>query len=274
MESQIDKLGLSISALVLSAYCCAAVAADLSQGIGRVAQGALRDLQRHATTRLISLTKPTPPAAPDIDLTLGVSYDRLEDSGHVWSTPFEFNYQPSESKWKFTVQGAGFTRNVEADGTRSSGLADVTALANYTLAVASDGKWLVVGSAGYSVPTHGEVGSTSGTVLGRFIGVLKLTPVWTTTLALIAARSGSVPAPASRDSQVLHGELQYNFANDVDIALKFERSQNSGLGGTSEAIAALDFPIASKLTGSLSVNRGFTRGSRDRGIEFDISKKF
>ncbi len=226
-----------------------------------------------------------PPAAPAVawDVSIGVAYTDAEDDTKVWNTPFVLKATFNDRIDSLKVTGDGYTRVKAPDGETANGFSDVSLGFAHTFykKVENQRATKLLGSLGYTIPSHGEVGSSSGKAR---IGATYLAPLvgaWDGLVTASLSRSSAEPAPGtSRVGRSIFVQAAYSFkdAPGSDVAFQFSRSYRQGVGGSSQATAAYEFPVTSKgengWIGSLSFTRGLTSGSRDNSIEFDLSLSF
>lgn len=203
--------------------------------------------------------------------TLGAAYEHDQGGDHSLTTPFLFDYEQCELDLQFG--GAGYTRSV-SDGERSSGFADVFGGVSYKFSP-GDGRWALVPSFQLTLPTHGKVGSRRASEL---VGLdLTYSPgkygfSWTG--AGTVNRDGETVQDASRYTTGVSGKMAYAWDDDRSASLSLGRDYRRGKGGSTTLTAIGNFPISTKVAGSLTVTHGLTSGKRDNTIELDFSFPF
>jgi hypothetical protein len=237
-------------------------AADLSDGVSRIA----RDARREAHDFKFSALNVQ---APVLKLTLGLAYDKGEADARTTNAPFDLNYKtPGDEWWKFQVKGDGYTRETAPGVSATSGLADVKFNVAHPLSSA------FIGLAGFTLPTHGDLGSQDATTHVTLVYSGELSGKWSTVAFADVKRYEGAGAGESRYRQSLYAEFDYQLDASQTLSFSALRTHRGGSGGVTELGAGYDFPLMGSVTGSFSVARGVTRGARHTGAEFDATMKF
>jgi len=144
-----------------------------------------------------------------------------------------------------------------------------------TYAVSGSGATGLVVGAGVTVPTAGEVGSTSASqqLLARY--GFSLTKQWGAALIGTVGRGNAEPDEgASRITWGGAAQAVHVIDSSTDVALKLSRQYRQGAGGSTSIVAVTDFPLWGSIGGTLSYGNGLTSGKRDKSLEFDLTFQF
>jgi len=210
-------------------------------------------------------------------LDLGTNFDSVDSGGHSLSTPYQFEHDLAGDSWRFYLQGSGFEWKAPSSGSTQFGFTDSTVIAMHP--VLGDGKpWKLFAGASVTVPTHGQVGSTSAIEAGRLVLKDNLDDRWSVKLVGAEGYVNSVSRGAGNVASYVHGELHYVTTPKEDVYVALERQVQSGAGGASNAIVVYDFlfskPLGKLTGGSIALTRGLTSQTRDKSAEFDLEWTF
>jgi len=253
-----------IAVVVLAAWMGGqpSYAADLSDGVSRIARDARREARDFKFSALIV-------PMPVVKVTVGLAYDKVEADARTTNTPFDLNYKtPGDAWWKFQVKGDGYTRVTEPGVPATSGLADLKFNVAHPLSSA------FIGIAGFTLPTHGDVGSQDATAHGTLVYSGELGGNWSTVAFADVKRYTGDSAGKSSYRQSLYAEFDYELNASQSLSFSALRTHRGRSGSVTELGAGYDFPLMGSTTGSFSIARGITRGARHTGAEFDVTIKF
>ncbi len=221
-------------------------------------------VQEARRARTAAASQRNPQSRPTLAVQVGVAHDQDEAGAKGWTTPFDLNWTAAATPWGVELSGDGYSRQRDAEGTRAQGLADLVAAAWW---IPVQG---VTTSIEFTLPTHGEVGSSAS---AQTLRLQYDTPIsnagWSATLQGAVSRDNAPAEGASRYGQTLMGLLGKALGGDVTASFSVTRSWQGGAPGTTDLGGALEFPLARK-TATLSLARGISAGARHTALQFDL----
>ena len=240
-------------------------AAQTSSGLRRDARLTAQDL-----TELRSLEEPPP--GVDWRLTVGAARTGAQNGEKRWSTPFQLRALFDRGRTAFKLSGDGFSSVRSAEG-NASGLNDVNAVLSHAFASG------LIGEIGMTLPSGGEVGSSTGR---KRIGATynrRLGGRWDGQIQLRLIRfDADQPSGVSRVRRQGLVQAAYNFdAPRTALVFQLTRNYRPGAGGAAQGAAIFEFPLQETKrppVGALGFTRGLTAGARDNTLEFDVSIRF
>ena len=209
-------------------------------------------------------------AAPQpwqVSYMFGMAYTDLDAGGHGWSTPLEIDV--SKDIYTFTVQSDGYARMTGSPGT--SGFSDVLLQVSDKIWSSPAANQKLMFSAGATIPTGGDVGSTHAKerTTGKY--TFDLSGNVQTTLSASLRRSEGAATGKNPCSQVIGGLCVYKMGNGKGIFLQVVSAHPNGGDWSSTAIVGHDFPLPQKFSGTISLARGLNKGGEDTSLELDLS---
>ncbi|MGZ5271794.1 MAG: hypothetical protein ACXWC6_14365 [Ramlibacter sp.] len=210
-----------------------------------------------------------------VDVTAGLGYASLDGGGHSTNVPFELSATlPDAGKTNVRVSGDGYVW-ANSGGTRSDGFSDVEAVVSHAFFPAARNLRLGLG---LKVGTGGEAGTRTDAAFVTASYLAPLTGQWVAA-ATVKAREDLNNVPAGSSRTVLSGGLQlrYQFESGgrvLDTFAQLVRGRRVHGTGSSLAIVGVDLGLAPAWTGTVQVARGLTAGSRNTGLEFDVTRSF
>ena len=129
---------------------------------------------------------------------------------------------------------------------------------------------------GVAIPAHGEVGGSS---FSERLGVRYKLPISMPDAVTITATGSFLNKTAADVGRVTASAIAtwkrcLDDLCDHDVQLQGITTYQRGVGSGTTSSVSYDFPLPKTWTGTFSVSQGFTRGSRDTALEFDLSRDF
>lgn len=205
--------------------------------------------------------------------SIGVAYTRADGAGHAVTTPFELAATfPTAGKTVLKAAGDGYA-HVSVPGLSRSGFADVDIGAFHSFFPAAPSLRL---GAGVKIATGGVAGSDSDAV---YLAASYQAPLGDRTTVGLATRVrrdvNNVPAGVS--ATVLSGSAQVAFATGSPavetVFAQLGRARRVDGAGSSFAAVGADRSFG-VWSGTVSLVKGLTSGSRDTTLQFDLGRKF
>lgn len=184
-------------------------------------------------------------------------------------TPFLFGLE--RGNWQYQVSGSGYAW-ARSGEERTRGVADVSALMAYTYLLSA--KLALIPALELTLPTHGEVGSDHVSEDVRLSIVFHASKTWSGSLAGLLPLAEQTAPSVSRYKQAIAAKAIYSWNDETSAFVLLSRYYSRGRGGSSVFGAEIDFPLARKLTGSISASQGLTAAKRDRIVELDLTYVF
>ena len=239
---------------------------------------------------LIDLAETQIPECPDwskikwssIDwtATVGASYTDGENHDKTWLTPFEIDADLTKcTTLKLIGDGYGYVR--PGAGGTNDGLNDATLTLSQR--IYKDEKSTMRIGLGFAIPAGGELGSTSGQEKFSVSYIRNITGSWSMLGAgRLSYLNGDQTDGISRIGKFGLVQFTYDLNHGQsapvshDIYIQLARSQRSGASGQTQALIEYEFPIAATPTlgYAISAFRGLSSGTRDNGLEFDVTFSF
>jgi type II secretory pathway pseudopilin PulG len=241
----------------------------------------LRELRLNAfepsgpTFEYKSLPNGEPPCNPTNLLwtaSIGAAYTDAESGTKTGSVPYNVKAQIGDNSLSLTSPN-GYS-HVSSDGSSKSGVGDPTIQAAHQWNLECKVSTLI-GSVGATIPAGGEVGSTNAKQRAGLSYARAFSAEWKVTLSGKIAHTTKMTDPgvsAITDTGLI--SVTYRLPDNPSmhqLQLQLGRSNQSGVGGSTQSAFTYNFPItASTLGGSLAYTRGLTAGTRDNTLEFDL----
>jgi hypothetical protein len=210
-----------------------------------------------------------------MSVTGGLSYSDAEAGTETFSTPFSLKATFNEGKTSARLSGDGY-QSVDSGASTASGVADILALVSHRLYTFPSLGAKLVGEAGFTFPTGGEVGSSKSRQRVGASYAMTLTDAWSAVVLGRLTRASADPAPGtSRVARTVSGEVGYKFRQVNDVALSLARSYRPGASGNSQAGVTYSrklSPAGTGVTGGYV--RGFTSGAESDTVYASIALPF
>jgi hypothetical protein len=248
---------------VLACLSGTAQGADFPIGLRLRDQNTIELLRQGTTQRSFQASAEGEPVK---SVTLGLAYEKDQDGGHSVTTPFLFDY--ASGSWEFMFSGDGYTW-ATFGAEHKSGFADLAPFAQYMLPLNS--QMALLPGLGFTVPGGSQVGSKHVAQNGQLMLVGTASDRWSWAVGGLIAHEKSSAAGVSDYATSVLGKAKYTWADRSAAVIGFKRGYLRGAGGRSVLLVEYDFAINGSMSGSLSAVHGLTAGSRNNGIELDIS---
>jgi hypothetical protein len=256
----------SLLSLCLLGGTCSAWSLGEADFASRLARQSMEAAQRPAGQKALLSTRAE---GPVLELRAGLARDRAEGGATATSTPLALSYQPSAtSPWTFEVSGAGYTRATTPHGPAVDGLADVSVDVSRSL----PGSFIAV--LGVTVPTGGEVGSTTASQHLSLLRIGGLGKDWSYLWLTDVQRSNRRDEGLARTAQTLYGEADYDAGEGRTLFFSAVRWHRRGAGGVTDLGVGYTFPVAASSLATLGLSRGISQDAKHTGLSFKVKHSF
>ena len=211
-------------------------------------------------------------AAIDWKLTLGLAETHAESGDRITSTPFQLRARFNEGRTALKLTGSGYASVRSADGA-ATGPSDVNVMLTQLVAPG------LVGEAGVTVPSGGEVGSLNARKRAGAIYNYAFTSRWEGQVhGRLTYYDGELKPGVGRVRSQGLVQAAYNLDTPhSDVLFQLLRSYRANATSGSAVAVAYEFALEQRRRppmAAISFAHGITSGAHDNSVEFDVSVRF